>query len=412
MYPFYGNDYFYSAVETCRNLLEPARFVALKNKNFYNRFFSNTQYGRSVAASFEMFERITREYSRPEFGITKITTAKGEHVKIKQKILLKNSFCNLVHFEKEGSHKLPKMLVVAPLSGHYATLLRGTVQSLLPHFDVYITDWVNAREVPLEEGFFTFDNFVSYLKDFFAFLAPNLNVMAVCQPSVPVIAAIALMSQVNDKNTPASMTLIGGPIDTRKSPTEVNDYASDRTIGWFESNVVSKVPINYKGSGRSVYPGFLQLFGFMAMNMQNHLDAHWDLFNHLVEGDGESVESHKKFYNEYLSVMDLPAEFYLQTIDIVFKKHSLPRKKLICNGKLVDLDAINNTSLLCIEGEKDDISGIGQTKAAIDLCKNIPSTRKKYHLQKDVGHYGTFNGRRYREHIVPLIVDFVNKGNS
>ena len=406
MNSLYNNNYLYSAVEFNRNLLEPARFIAKKQLKFYNRFFSSTKYGRSMAASFELFERITREYQKPEFGITE-TIVNGKTIGISQKTILSKTFCNLLHFKKKSISNQPKILVVAPLSGHYATLLRGTVEGLLPHFDVYITDWVNAREVSVEEGFFTFDDFVAYLKEFFTLLAPNLNVLAVCQPSVPVSAAVALMSADKDKNVPSSMTLMGGPIDTRKNPTEVNDYAADRTIRWFENNVITKVPLNYSGVGRSVYPGFMQLFGFLAMNMQNHLDAHWDFFHHLVQGDGDSAEAHKKFYNEYLSVMDMPAEFYLETVNIVFKKHLLPRNKLVCDGKVVKLDAIEKTALLCIEGERDDISGIGQTKAAINLCKNIPADRKKYHLQKDVGHYGIFNGKRYKKYIVPIILDFV-----
>lgn len=408
MYTYFHNDYLYSMVELQRCSLEPYRQFALKNKGFLDYYFSGSKYGRTVSASFEMFERITRDYPKPEFGI-KSTLVNSKAVKIEQKTIHTETFCKLLHFKKDGEYNLPKMLVVAPMSGHFATLLRGTVEGLLPHFDVYITDWVNARDVSTEDGLFTFDDFVRYVTTFIRKLGQDVNVLAVCQPSVPVSAAVAIMSKQNDPCVPQSMTLMGGPIDTRKNPTEVNDYAAERTIRWFESNVITKVPLNYVGAGRSVYPGFMQLYGFMAMNLKTHVEAHWELFNHLVDGDGDSADAHKKFYNEYLSVMDMPAEFYLETINLVFKKHLLPKGKLVCDGVNVNLADIEKTALLCIEGERDDISGRGQTKAAIDLCKSIPAERKKYHLQKDVGHYGIFNGKRYRDYIVPLIVDFVKK---
>jgi poly(3-hydroxybutyrate) depolymerase len=404
----FNNNYLYSLVELQRKAIEPYRQIALLNKDFHTSFFSHTKIGRSVSASYELFERLTRHYQKPAFGISE-TLVNGKKVFLNDEIILSKTFCNLLHFKKDGKFNQPKMLVVAPMSGHFATLLRGTVEGLLPHFDVYITDWSNACDVPVSSGNFTFDNFVEYVTEFMQKLAPHLSVMAVCQPSVPVSVAIAMMSAENDKSVPENLILMGGPIDTRKNPTEVNDYAADKTIKWLESNVITKVPYNYEGAGRAVYPGFTQLSGFMAMNMQMHIEAHWDLYKHLVEGDGESVESHKKFYNEYLSVMDLPAEFYLDTVKIVFKEHLLPRGKLVCNNKRVDLASINKTSLLCIEGELDDISGIGQTKAALTLCKNLPESRKKYHLQKDVGHFGIFNGRRYRQFIVPIVVDFVEK---
>jgi poly(3-hydroxybutyrate) depolymerase len=402
----FHNNYLYTLVEMQRRAIEPLRQMVSMNKDFSSAAFTQSQYGRSILATYELFERLTRHYQKPEFGIES-TLVNGKKVAVREKIILEKTFCNLIHFKKDGSLNQPKMLVVAPMSGHYATLLRGTVEGLLPHFDVYITDWVNACEVPVEEGSFRFDDFVTYVTEFMRKLAPKLSVMAVCQPSVPVSVAVALMSKENDKCVPDNLILMGGPIDTRHNPTEVNDYAAEKTIQWLESNVITKVPMNYKGNGRSVYPGFTQLSGFMAMNMQMHVKAHWDLYKHLVEGDGESADSHKKFYNEYLSVMDLPAEFYLDTVNIVFKKHLLPRGELVSNGKHVDLGDIRKTGLLCIEGELDDISGVGQTKAAIKLCKNIPENRKKYHLQKDVGHFGIFNGRRYREFIVPIVVEFV-----
>lgn len=407
----YNNDYLYTCVELQRQFVEPFRVFAEINRDVHNNFFSGSRYGRTVAAWHELFERITRHYAKPEFNIGH-TIIGDKKFKVKERKVLEKTFCNLIHFSKEGNFHQPKLLIVAPMSGHHATLLRGTVEGFLPHFDVYITDWIDAREVPVEKGYFRFDDFVNYVLEFIRELGKGVSVLAVCQPSVPVLAAVSLMAAENDKDVPSSMVLMGGPIDTRKNPTEVNDYAAERTILWFESNVITKVPYNYAGAMRSVYPGFMQLFGFMAMNMQNHIQEHWKLFNHLVEGDGESAEAHKKFYNEYLSVMDLPAEFFLDTVNIVFKEHLLPRGKLVCNGKKVNPSLIKNTSLLCIEGEKDDISGIGQTKAAMGLCDNLADSKKKYHLQKEVGHYGIFNGRRFREQVVPLVTEFAYKASG
>ncbi|MDB2414714.1 polyhydroxyalkanoate depolymerase [Rickettsiales bacterium] len=402
------NDYLYSFVEMQRFAMGPLRTIAKFNKEVLGGDIFNNRALRTVSAGFEMFERITRNYPKPEFGIKTILIGDKE-IKIKEKILIKKPFCNLVHFEKVEKLNLPKILVVAPMSGHHATLLRGTVEGLLPHFDVYITDWIDAKQVPTEEGAFRFDCFVNYCIEFFRHIGKNLNVLAVCQPSVPVMVAVSLMSEEKDPFTPKTMMLMGGPIDTRKSPTEVNDYAAERTINWFDTNAITRVPVNYPGAGRRVYPGFLQLAGFMAMNLKTHIDAHNDLYSHLIEGDGESADAHRKFYNEYLAVMDLPASFYVETVDIVFKQHLLPRGKLMVNGRNVDPTAIKNTALLCIEGERDDISGRGQTKAAINVCSNIPDSKKEYYLQKGVGHYGIFNGRRYREEVVPVIVKFAKK---
>lgn len=408
MMTHFRNNYLYSFVEIQRQMLTPARMVAHFNRELFKKYFSHNKIGRSIGASYELFERITRDYQKPEFGICE-TVIDGKKVAVKQNVITSKTFCKLLHFKKQGKHSLPKMLVVAPMSGHYATLLRGTIEGLLPQYDVYITEWENARDIPLSEGEFHFDDFVNYCIEFMQTLGPDLHVMAVCQPSVPVLAAVSLMSTRNDPKVPTTLTLIGGPIDTRKNPTEVNDYAAEREIHWFENNVVTKVPPNYPGAGRYVYPGFMQLYGFMAMNMQTHIEAHTELFNHLVEGDGESAAAHKKFYNEYLAVMDMSADFYLETVNIVFKKHSLPLGKLICNGERVDTGAIKKTALLCIEGERDDISGLGQTKAAIKICSGLKDENKKYHLQKGVGHYGLFNGRRYREQVVPVIHDFTEK---
>ena len=369
---------------------------------------SYSEVGRSVSAFCEVLERITRNYDKPEFGITS-TTIDGKEVAVSLEIIYSRVFCDLLHFKRNTTKKQPKMLVVAPMSGHYATLLRGTIQGLLPHFDVYITDWVNAREVPLSEGIFDFDDYVEYVIEFLDIIGGPAHVMAVCQPSVPVLAAVSLMATSGDPLAPKSMILIGGPIDTRKNPTKVNELAMTQPLSWFEKNVISRVPINYPGFMRKVYPGFVQLTGFMQMNLDRHIGAHMELYEHLIEGDGDGADEHRKFYDEYLSVMDLDAEFYLHAIEHVFQKFSLPEGKMEVHGRLVRPQDIKKTALLCIEGERDDISGRGQTKAAIDLCKNLPDNMKKYHLQMNVGHYGQFNGRRYREEIVPLIKEFTYK---
>ncbi|NDF12753.1 MAG: polyhydroxyalkanoate depolymerase [Proteobacteria bacterium] len=399
-------------MEIQRALTTPVNVAASFAKNLYTNTMNPlayTQAGRSFGAYFELLERITRNYAEPEFGI-KSVKVDGKAVAIKEVLVTEKTFCRLIHFKKEPSVKpQPKMLIVAPLSGHFATLLRGTVQDTLPYFDVYITDWANARDIPMSLGPFDFDDYVDYVIAFTEHLGSNVNLMAVCQPSVPVMAAVAIMSAKNNKYTPDTMTLIGGPIDTRVNPTKVNKTAYERPIEWFEQNVITHVPVNYPGFMRKVYPGFIQLSGFMSMNLDRHIGEHLGLFMHLVQGDGDSAEAHKKFYNEYLAVMDLPAEFYLQTVRLVFQEFALPKGKMVSRGRPVKPEAITKTALLAVEGERDDISGVGQTKAAIDLCKGLPADKKKYHLQKEVGHYGSFNGRRFREEIVPTIFNFVSK---
>ena len=302
---------------------------------------SYSSMSRPVSAFFELFDRFTKDYPQPEYGIHKTMVGDKEYY-IAQEVIIKKNFCNLIHFRKfpQGSH-LPKLLIVAPMSGHYATLLRGTVEACLPFFDVYITDWINARDVPIAKGEFCFDDFIDYSIEFMTKLSPNLSVMAVCQPAVPVSAAVAIMSaENNNKNIPSNLILIGGPIDARKSPTKVNNYAASKEIHWFENNVITRVPINYPGYMREVYPGFLQLYGFMSMNMKRHIGEHVKLFQHLVAGDDDSTDTHKKFYDEYLAVMDLPAEFYLQTIKEVFIDHSLPQGLMVSRGRPVKLETI------------------------------------------------------------------------
>jgi poly(3-hydroxybutyrate) depolymerase len=293
------------------------------------------------------------------------------------------------------------------MSGHYATLLRGTVEAFLPTHDVYITDWSDARMVPLTEGRFDLDDYVDYVIDMLHTLGGNMHVIAVCQPSVPVVAAVSIMEAERDPLVPVSMTLMGGPIDTRRNPTAVNNLAAERGIGWFRSHVITKVPFPHPGVMRDVYPGFLQLSGFISMNLDRHTDAHKSLFKNLVKGDGDLVDKHRDFYDEYLAVMDLSAEYYLQTVDTVFVKHALPKGEMTHRGKLVDPSKITRVALMTVEGENDDISGLGQTEATHALCSAIPDHRRVHYVQKGVGHYGVFNGSRFKSEIVPRISDFM-----
>ncbi len=391
--------------------IAPLNMLANASKVLHSNPFSPlayTGFGRSVAAAAEVVERITARYGKPEFGITH-TTMNGKQVTVYENVVADNPFCRLLHFEKYGKPKQPKMLLVAPMSGHHATLLRGTVEALLPHMDMYITDWKDAREVSMAHGAFHLEDYIAYTIDYIRMLGPEVHLMAVCQPSVPVLIAASVMNEAKDPAAPRSMTLIGGPIDTRINPTKVNETASQRPLSWFESNVITRVPFNYPGFMRRVYPGFLQLTGFMTLNLERHITAHKDLYKHLVQGDGESASAHRKFYDEYLSVADLPAEFYLDCIDQVFQRHLLPKGEFVYDGKKVKPEKITRTALLTLEGELDDISGVGQTEAAQRLCSALPAAMRKHYVQKGVGHYGIFNGRKFREHVVPIIVDFVQK---
>lgn len=397
--------------EATHALLSPARALASSTKMFYRNPvnpLTDTPIGRNVSAACEMFERLTRRYGKPEFGF-KTVEANGEQVEIIEDVIWQKPFCSVIHFRRNFEHKSPeqpKLLIVAPMSGHYATLLRGTVEAFLPTHDVYITDWTDARIVPLTEGHFDLDDYIDYVMEMVRLIGPDVHVMAVCQPAVPVIAAVARM-EADGEQGPLSMTLMGGPIDTRESPTKVNKLAESRGIEWFRRNCVVKVPLPNRGFMRDVYPGFLQLSGFMAMNIDRHLEAHGEMFSHLVRGDGDSAEKHREFYDEYLAVMDLTAEFYLQTVDTVFVKHALPKGTMMHRDKPVDLSAIKHCALMTVEGENDDISGVGQTEAAHRLCVNIPDDRRAHWVQPKVGHYGVFNGSRFRAEIAPRIANFV-----
>ena len=393
--------------------LNPARAwadaVRLAFKNPINPLYSTT-FGKSIAAAAELFERSTRRYGRPEWQISSALVG-GERVPVHISSVWERSFCRVLHFERIFEHRprrpQPRLLIVAPMSGHYATLLRGTVEAFLPNHDVYITDWRDARTVPLSEGSFNLDDYIDYVISILHALGGDTHVVAVCQPAVPVLAAAALMEADDDPYVPLSMTLMGGPIDTRANPTAVNKLAERRGIDWFRRNVISKVPFPHAGFMRDVYPGFLQLNGFMSMNLDLHIEAHRELFRNLVKGDGDSAQKHKEFYDEYLAVMDLAAEFYLQTVDTVFVRHALPKGEMRHRDRPVDPSQIRRVALLTIEGEHDDISGVGQTEAAHRLCVNIPPERQAHWLQPGVGHYGVFNGSRFRSEIAPRIADFV-----
>jgi poly(3-hydroxybutyrate) depolymerase len=370
---------------------------------------SQTPAGRAMAAGLEVFERSTRRYAKPHFDIDE-TTINFQSVSVHEKVVWNKPFCDLIHFERAlpPGHKAdPKILIVAPMSGHYATLLRGTVETLLPDADVHITDWIDARMVPASEGSFDLDDYIDYIIDMLHVLGPETHVMAVCQPSVPVLAAIAVMEKRGDPSAPRSMTLMGGPIDTRINPTAVNAMAETKPIEWFRDNVIMQVPWPQPGFMRDVYPGFLQLSGFMSMNLDKHMIAQKDFFQHLVVNDGDSAEKHRDFYDEYLAVMDLTAEFYLQTVEVVFIDHALPKGRFMHRDELVDPAKIRSVALLTVEGENDDISGLGQTKAAHDLCVSLPEDMRMHYMQPAVGHYGVFNGSRFRSEIAPRILDFM-----
>jgi len=356
-----------------------------------------------MASALEVFAHAYAPRGKPEWGITHALVDGTDHPVTEATVMFK-PFCELKHFRREGlPEDAPRLLIVAPMSGHYATLLRGTVARMVENQDVYVTDWADAKMVKADKGPFDLDDYIDYLIEFLTYLGPNTHVMAVCQPSVPAYAATAIMGAEGHPCRPASLTMMGGPIDTREAPTGVNDVATERPLSWFRNNVIATVPLAYPGAGRKVYPGFLQLAGFIAMNLGSHLQSHYDYFNHLIDGDGDGGAAHKAFYDEYLSVCDLTAEFYLQTIEHVFKEHSLPKGLFDHRGKVIDLGGIKDTALLAIEGERDDISGIGQTRAALKIATALPDAKKKYHLAREVGHYGIFNGSKWRTQIAPVV---------
>jgi poly(3-hydroxybutyrate) depolymerase len=403
----------YDAYEVQRSLLTSASKLAGLGAGWLSNPtnpFGYSSMGPLVAAGLEVFAHASAPRGKPEFGITEVQVGK-KPVQVDEDIVLRKPFGQLKQFRKIDADPGEPMLIVAPMSGHYATLLRGTVARMLPKHDVFITDWRDAKLVPTDEGSFDLDDYIDYLVEFsrkvYELTGKRPHVLAVCQPAVPAYAATAIMNADKDPARPKTLTMMGGPIDTRKAPTAVNTLATQRPHAWFQQNVIATVPMIYPGHGRKVYPGFLQLAGFMTMNLGSHLVSHWEMFKHLVVGDEEGADATRAFYDEYLSVCDMTSEFYLQTVDVVFQRHLLPKGELEHRGKKVDPRAIKDTPMLAIEGERDDISGIGQTKAALDLATALPTAKKQYHLAKDVGHYGIFNGRKWREQIAPVVEKFV-----
>lgn len=399
----------YDAYEMQRSLLAGASTLANIGAGWLNNPANPLSYshmGPIVASALDVFAHASASRGKPDFGIES-TIVEGRTVAVTEEIVLRKPFGQLKRFRREGIEGSPRLLMVAPMSGHYATLLRGTVERMLPGHDVYITDWRDAKLVPLADGSFDLDDYIDYLIAYMEAIGPGAHMLAVCQPSVPAYAAAAVMSAGKNPCRPKTLTLMGGPIDTRKAPTAVNTLATQRPFAWFEHNVVATVPYLYPGGGRKVYPGFLQLAGFMAMNLGEHLTSHWEMFRHLVQGNGESAEASKDFYEEYRSVCDMTAEFYLQTVDRVFQRHLLPKGEMIHRGARVDPAAIEDVALLAIEGERDDISGVGQTKAALTISTGLPAPLKRYHLARTVGHYGIFHGSKWRTRIAPIVEDWI-----
>jgi poly(3-hydroxybutyrate) depolymerase len=405
----------YAIHELQHTMLAPWVSFAEASLSLYTNPFSPFSYfpiSPRLAAGSELMLRLTQRYTKPLWQIED-TLVDGQTVPVCDVAVLEKPFCRLIHFERAftSARKDPKVLLVAPLSGHHATLLRDTVRTMLPEHDVYVTDWVDARMVPVTEGPFHLDDYVDYVREFVRFVGEGVHVISVCQPTVPVLAAISLIAQHDDAVKPRTMTMMGGPIDARKSPTAVNNLAMEKPLSWFKRSVIQRVPLKYPGYMRQVYPGFLQHTGFVAMNPSRHAEAHWDFYNHLVQGDGESAEAHRKFYDEYNAVLDMPAEYYIDTIKTVFQEFALPKGRMFVREELVRPSAITKTALLTIEGEFDDISGNGQTAAAHDLCTGIPAKMHDHFMVPKVGHYGIFSGRRWRDVIYPHIRDFVRKYN-
>ncbi len=399
----------YDAYQAYADLSDQVRQTAANSERILNlwgamRFTSPL---RALQAYQELVSLAGFTHARPDYGIIDVEVRKGESVPVLEEAVLATPFCTLQRFSRADSAGEPRVLLVAPMSGHFATLLRGTIRTLLRDHEVYVTDWRNPRDVPLEQGAFGFDDFVQHIIDFLKFMGPQSHLVAVCQPTVPALAAVARMAEDNDPDQPASLTLMAGPIDTRVSPTKVNEFATSKPIEWFEKNLISTVPRALPGAGRRVYPGFVQLSAFMSMNIDRHRKAFQDLFKSRVEGDIEKANQIRTFYEEYFAIMDLDASFYLHTIETVFQKYALPEGKLLFRGRPVIPRAIKKTFLLTVEGEKDDICAIGQTLAAQDICSGLRPYMKSHHMQAGVGHYGVFNGRRWDNQIYPVVREHI-----
>ena len=406
----------YQLYESQRALLSPFSEFASASSKLYNHPlspFTHTPMAQRVSAGLDLMHRLAKEYEKPQFGINSVKV-RGIDVAVQEQVAVEKPFCRLLRFKRftddlpllSTMKEQPTVLVVAPLSGHHSTLLRETVRALLVDHKVFITDWTDARMVPVEAGPFHLDNYVAYVQEFIRHIGPEVNVISVCQPTVPVLAAVALMAS-RGEFTPRTLTMMGGPIDARKSPTAVNNLAMNKSYEWFENNVIYRVPVNYPGNGRRVYPGFLQHTGFIAMNPDRHLKSHYDYFNYLMRGEDESADFHRSFYDEYNAVLDMPAEYYLDTIKTVFQEFALVNGTWVVDGQLVRPQDIATSALLTIEGELDDISGAGQTKAAHGLCTGIPKSRQFHYDVEGAGHYGIFSGRRWREKVYPEVRDFI-----
>ena len=412
----------YQLHEFQRQWLNPLTSFAQSAASLYSHPsspLSYTPFSREISASYDLLHRVGKLYDKPLFGIDD-TIVNGKQVAVVEETIIDKPFCRLQHFRKadfknSGRAAQPAVLIAAPLSGHHATLLRDTVRAMLPGHDVYLTDWIDARIVPVSSGAFHLDDYIAYIIEFVQHLGPNLHVISVCQPTVPVLAALSLMAANKDPKSPRSMTMMGGPIDSRRNPTQVNTLATTKPIEWFEHNVIYRVPPNHAGFMRRVYPGFLQHAGFVAMNPDRHLQSHQNYYNHLVQGDGESAEAHRQFYDEYNAVLDMDADYYLDTIRTVFQQHALANGTWVTGKTLGDQKiepaAITKTALFTIEGELDDISGGGQTEAAHDLCTGVPKSKKQHYTAPQCGHYGIFAGRRWRELIQPKIADFIRRNS-
>jgi poly(3-hydroxybutyrate) depolymerase len=399
----------YQAYQNHMDLMEPWRTgaaSALRYLNLVPQGVSDKMFTR-LAAALELISRSSLTYTRPAYGIDRVMVGNRE-LTVKEEVAYATPFGSLLRFKKEDGPDQPRLLLVAPMSGHFATLLRGTVKTLLQDHDVYITDWHNPRDIPVSAGRFGLDDYTDHVIKFLGHLGPKPHLVAICQPSVSALAAAAIMCEDDHPSRPATLTLMAGPIDTRISPTKVNEFAKAKPLSWFEDNLINYVPLQCGGALRKVYPGFVQLTAFVSMNLERHVKQHLDLHNHLVKGEKEKAEQIKTFYDEYFAVMDLPAEFYIETVRDVFQDHLLPQGKLTYRGRKVDPAAIGRLGLLTVEGEKDDICSIGQTLAAQDLCTSVRAYRRVHHMQAGVGHYGVFSGKKWNNEIYPLLRDFVH----
>jgi poly(3-hydroxybutyrate) depolymerase len=406
----------YQLYETQRALMAPFSEFASASAKLYNHPlspFARMPMADRMAAGYDLLHRLAKDYEKPPFAITSATVA-GIDIAVQEQVAIRKPFCRLLRFKRftdapqvlDQMRSQPKVLLVAPLSGHHSTLLRDTVKSMLPDHKVFITDWTDARMVPLSEGAFHLDDYVAYVQEFIRHIGPDVHVISVCQPTVPVLAAVSLLAS-NGEPTPRTMTMMGGPIDARLSPTAVNNLAVNKSHTWFETNVIFRVPSNFPGAGRRVYPGFLQHTGFVAMNPDRHVSSHYDYFTDLIRGDDDSAESHRQFYDEYNAVLDMPAEYYLDTIKTVFQDFALVNGSWQVAGQLVRPQDITSTALLTVEGQLDDISGAGQTRAAHGLCTGMPAQRQFHYDVEGAGHYGIFSGRRWRDRVYPHVKDFI-----